>query len=383
MSRILYKSDIEQILIGATFLGAGGGGSLSFGIDMLKKLGEENVDIQVDLLDLDEVADQNLYGTMVAGLGSPVKMIEGSFGPDAVAAFKAFQKAFSAEGKDVKYLYSGELGGFNTFVPMMVAIRSDKDPSKRIQFLDVDGNGRAVPELNTSLNSVRGFPPYPIGLGNNLEEMIIAYAKTDKSAETIARQLCMAYDMKIGFSTWGMNIKELKENAVVGAMTLSQEVGKAIQAAKNKEQSPYAAIQEMVPALDVKCALRGKITDIKTETIEGFDVGTTTIIDEATQKTYLIDFQNENLLIRDDANETYITVPELICIVTTEKNTVGETCTPLTNADTKVGMEVEIVISPAHPFWWNDDKKAYECWIPVLNRVNYSEPMIKYPGKFE
>lgn len=382
MSRILYKSDIEQILIGATLLGAGGGGSLSFGVNMLKKLDEEKVDIQVDMLSLDEVADQNLYGAMVAGLGSPVKMLEGSFGPDAVAAFKAFQKAFSIEGKDVKYLYSGEFGGFNTFVPMMVAIRSAKDPSKRIQFLDVDANGRAVPELNTSLNSMRGFPPYPIGLGNNLEEMIIAYAKTDKSAETIARQLCMAYDMKIGFSTWGMNIKELKENAVAGAMTLCQDVGKAIQAAKNNNKSPYETIQKMVPALEMKRAMRGKIVDIKTKTEEGFDVGSTTIIDDASKKTYIIDFQNENLLIRDEAKETYITVPELICIVTTEKNTVGETCVPLTNADTKVGMEVEIIVSPAHPFWWNADKKAYECWFPVVKRVDYSDPLIKYPGKF-
>ena len=70
-----------------------------------------------------------------------------AFGPDAVHAFKAFQKAFIAEGKEVKYLQSGEMGGFNTFTPMLVAILSDKDPAKRIKMVDVDCNGRAVPEL--------------------------------------------------------------------------------------------------------------------------------------------------------------------------------------------------------------------------------------------
>ena len=382
MSKVLCKPDIEQILIGATFLGAGGGGSLCFGIDMLNQMDGGETDIQLEMLDIAEVDDENLYGTMVAGLGSPKKILESPFGPDAVAAFKAFQKAFAAEGKEVKYLYSGEFGGFNTFVPMMVAIKSDDDPTKRIKLLDVDGNGRAVPELNTSLNSARGFPTYPIGLGNYLEDMIIAYPTSDKSAETIARQLCMAYGMKIGFSTWGMSISELKENAVVGAISLCQGVGKAIQTAQQAGKSPFDSIKEQMPDFEMKRVIRGKITDIKTETKEGFDVGSTTIVDEGAGEMFTIDFQNENLLIRDSAKQVYITVPELICMVTTENNTVGERCLPLTNADTEVGMEVEIVITPAHPYWWKEDKKAYECWVPVLGRVEYDKAMIEYPGKF-
>jgi len=164
MGRILKKKDIVEVLYGATFLGAGGGGSLKFGIDMLEKLDKDGEDIQLELLSIEEI-EKDDYAAMVAGLGSPVRFLEGTpFGPDAVYAFKAFQKAFAAEGKHVKYIYSGEMGGLNTFVPMMVAILSDKDPKKRIKFIDADGNGRAVPELNTSLNSVRGYPPYPIGI---------------------------------------------------------------------------------------------------------------------------------------------------------------------------------------------------------------------------
>ena len=138
MSRTLYKQDILEILYGATFLGAGGGGSLSFGLDMLEKLEKQGETIELELLSLDEL-EKDDYAAMVAGLGSPVAMLEGEFGPDAVNAFKAFQRGFAAEGKTVKYLYPGEMGGFNTFVPMMVAILSDKDPAKRIGFVDTDG----------------------------------------------------------------------------------------------------------------------------------------------------------------------------------------------------------------------------------------------------
>ena len=151
--RKLYEQDIREILYGATLLGAGGGGSLAQGLGMLENLKKSGEIIELDMLDVDEIGD-NEYAAMAAGLGSPVAMLDPEmppFGPDAVYAFRAFQKAFLAEGKECKYLYSGEMGGFNTFVPMLVAILSDKDPAKRIKFLDVDSNGRAVPELNTTL----------------------------------------------------------------------------------------------------------------------------------------------------------------------------------------------------------------------------------------
>ena len=233
--RKLHKQDIVEILYGATLLGAGGGGSLCFGLDMLKKLEKTGEIIELDLLELDEIGDDE-YAAMVAGLGSPVAMLDSKlpmFGPDAVHAFRAFQKAFLAEGKHVKYLYSGEMGGFNTFVPMLVAILSDKDPAKRIKFLDVDSNGRAVPELNTTLNSFYGFPPKPMGLGSYEGNQIAVYPINDHAGEQIARQMCMLYDMRIGFSTWGMNKAEMSKALAIGCVTEAQNIGKAFEAIKS------------------------------------------------------------------------------------------------------------------------------------------------------
>lgn len=49
---------------------------------------------------------------------------------------------------------------------MLVAILSDKDPAKRIKMVDVDCNGRACPELNTTLTAYWNHPPKPMGLGS-------------------------------------------------------------------------------------------------------------------------------------------------------------------------------------------------------------------------
>ena len=50
---------------------------------------------------------------------------------------------------------AGELGGFNTIVPMYVAA------IKGTPFVDGDGNGRAVPELSTGLYPSHNIPPHP------------------------------------------------------------------------------------------------------------------------------------------------------------------------------------------------------------------------------
>lgn len=232
--RKLYEQDIIEILYGATLLGAGGGGSLSQGLGMLEGLKEDGHKIELELLELDEIGDDE-YAAVVCGLGSPVAMLDPDkpkFGPDAVHAFKAFQKAFLVEGKSVKYLQSGEMGGFNTFSPMLVSILSDADPEKRIKMIDVDCNGRAVPELNTTLTSYWNHPPTPMGLGSLYGDEIIVYPTSDHSGEQIARQMCMLYDMRIGFSTWGMNKAEMKAALVPGCVTKAQMIGKAILTAK-------------------------------------------------------------------------------------------------------------------------------------------------------
>lgn len=368
--RKLHKQDIVEILYGATLLGAGGGGSLTQGLAMLDSLEESGENIELELLDLSEIGE-NEYAAMVAGLGSPVAMLDPEmpmFGPDAVHAYRAFQKAFISEGKDCKYLYSGEMGGFNTFVPMLVAILSDKDPAKRIKFLDVDSNGRAVPELNTTLNSFYGHPPTPMGLGSLNGDEIAVYPISDHSGEQIARQMCMLYKMRIGFATWGMNKAEMLEALDVGCVTKAQNIGKAFVAAQNGGAD---LMEELKKAMEVREFCRGVIEKLDIKAEGGFDFGTTVVKGDDGRK-YYIDFKNENLILRDEEGKTCLTAPEGIGLVDLD------TMMPLTNADTKEGMRLLVTMTPAHPNWWDEDHKAYTCWLPELERVGMKGGQVRY-----
>lgn len=368
--RKLYEQDIVEILYGATLLGAGGGGSLKMGLDMLDGLKKAGEKIELDLLDLDEIGDDE-YAAMVAGLGSPVAMLDPNqpmFGPDAVYAFKAFQKAYKVEGKECKYLYSGEMGGFNTFTPMLVALLSDKDPEKRIKFLDVDGNGRAVPELNTTLGVFYGFPPKPMGMGSLHGDEIIVYPVSDKSGEQIARQMCMLYGMRIGFATWGMNKAEMKKALDVGCVTKAQNIGKAFLAAKKNGTD---IMEELKKAMEVREFCRGTIEKLDIRAEGGFDFGTTVVRGDDGKK-YFIDFKNENLILRDEAGNTVMTAPEGIGLVDLDA------VYPLTNADTKEGMRLLVTMTPAHQNWWDESVKTYECWLPELERVGMKGKQVRY-----
>lgn len=368
--RKLYEHDIVEILYGATLLGAGGGGSLAQGLEMLEVLKKEGHKIELDLLDLDEIGDDE-YAAVVAGLGSPVAMLTSDkplFGPDAVYAFKAFQKAFLAEGKEVKYLQSGEMGGFNTFVPMLVAILSDSDPEKRIKMVDVDCNGRAVPELNTTLTSYWNFPPTPMGLGSLYGDEIVVYPINDHSGEQIARAMCMLYDMRIGFATWGMNKAEMQEASVPKCVTKAQQIGKAILSVKN---SGGDIMVELKKAFEVREFCRGTIEKRDTRAEGGFDYGTTIVKGDDDRK-YYIDFKNENLILRNEKGETIMTAPEGIGMIDLDS------LIPLTNADTIEGMRILVTMTPAHEKWWDEERKPYECWLPELNKVGMKGQQVRY-----
>ncbi|MEM2588836.1 MAG: DUF917 family protein, partial [Candidatus Bathyarchaeia archaeon] len=83
-------------------------------------------------------------------------------------------------------------------------------------------------------------------------------------------------------------------------------------------------------------------------------------------KKLFIDFKNENMIAWSGENEPVAMVPDLICLIT--KN--GE---PLTNADTKTGMEVAVIAVPA-PDKWKAHPRGFDIWRHILERIGYTGP---------
>jgi hypothetical protein len=248
-------------------------------------------------------------------------------------------------------------------MPILTAI------NLRMPFVDVDGEGRAVPELNTGLQAIYGIPTSPMVLSNSQGDVMVAYTKDpmdDKAAEKIARQMCMAYDMRIGFSTWVVS-KEQMKNLVPGAISKAAQVGKSILASKKANVDPIQALSKVV---EIRELFRGEVMEVQLVAENGFDFGITTF-KSAEGKRFFIDFKNENLVARDDSGNVLMVVPEIICLLDMDSYE------PLTNAEIKVGMNVSVIASPAAENWWKIPE-GFTCWNKNLELVGYNGGPVRF-----
>lgn len=364
MSRTLNREGIIDIIYGATFYGAGGGGSIANGMDMLNQFKD---DVGFELIPLDEM-EPDAYSAMAAGLGSPLAMKEKGFGPEAITVVKGMIEAAEKEGKKVKYIYSGEQGGFNTMVPLYAAMKLG------MPVLDLDGNGRAVPELNTGLLPINDIPIDPLVLANQAGDIVIGHPKDpldSVACETIARSICMAYGMSVGFSTWMMSKADHEKASAIGHLSMAQKVGAILRDKGTSKDNLSQKLTEI--GVYHKVFTQGTITKIDVKVENGFDFGKTEITGDDGQ-VFRVDFKNENLIIRDINDKALLVVPEIITIVDTD------TMKPLSNADTKEGQKVMLLGVRAPERWW-DNPKGYECWAHILKLIGYSKADVAIPLK--
>jgi len=355
-SRTINREGIIDIIYGATFFGAGGGGSIDNGMDLLNQL---NDDVSFELVPLKDI-ESDAYSVLVGGLGSPLALKEKGFGPEALYVVDGMISAAREAGKNAKYIYSGEQGGFNTMVPLYAAIL------KKMAVLDLDGNGRAVPELNTGLLPINNIPIDPLVMSNQNGDIVIGHPQDpldSVACETIARAISTAFGMSVGFSTWLMGKNDHEKASAIGQLSLSQKVGAILRDPKTNETN----ISQFLNAADVKHKIFGvgEIANIDVKVENGFDFGSTKILCEG-GKQFKITFKNENLIIWDEKDNALLVVPEIITLVDME------TMKPLSNADTKKGQRVMLLGVSAPEKWWSNPR-GYECWSHILKQIGYSK----------
>lgn len=364
MSRILNKEAIENVLYGATFLGSGGGGSLKDGLRLLDGFSDE--EIKLELLDPAGMLE-NTYAASVGGIGAPKAMIESNFGDEAIYAYEGMEKIAFFSGKDIKYVMGGELGGFNTMVPIYVALK------KGIPFIDGDGNGRAVPELSTGLQPIHDVLPFPLVVAGGNGDVVGIFIKDHRdhaSAENHARHISMANNMSAAFCTWLATSEDIINKLAPNTISECEKLGKTIKEARDNALDLEKEINRIRKS---RMICSGEIEDIQLKTESGFDYGTTTIKGSGKNQgeTFIIDVKNENLVIRDGNDNVLLTVPDMICMVNTD------TYEPLTNADIVEGMNVSIFGTFAPENWWKTGQ-GFNNWRHILRKIGYNGEVVKF-----
>lgn len=330
--RYLDEQAIENIAIGAAFLGTGGGGDPYIGkmmaLTAIKKYGP------VKLLSPEEIADDD-YFIPAAMMGAPSVLIE-KF-PKGDEFVRVFEKLGRYLGKEVKGTFPMEAGGVNSMIPIVVAAQLG------LPLIDCDGMGRAFPELQMVTFHLDGISATPMAITDEKGNIGIMETIDNKWTERLARVTTVEMGASSLVSLYPCDGAQIKQSSIKHIVTLSEEIGKVIRETSLDESEK---LQQLLDVTKGYHLFEGKITDVVRETRAGFNFGRVRIngLNNDAESEVIVHFQNENLVAEKNGQPIAIT-PDLICMVDLE------TLMPVTTEALKYGKRVRVMALPADDAW--------------------------------
>lgn len=358
--RKIGLNEVEDIALGASLLGAGGGGDPYYGklmaIGAIKECGP------VELIAPEEVPDDAVI-MPIAMMGAPTVLCEkGTGGSEYQVIYEMVSKYL---GKSVYAVMPMEAGGVNSMLPIAAAARLG------LPMVDCDGMGRAFPELQMVTFTIGGVSATPMVLTDEKGNSVIFNTITNQWTEELARAVTMSCGGSVTVSLYIMDGATMKAFGVKNIVTRSEMLGKAIRTVKNcADLSPEEAFLRASEGYRI---FKGKITDVLRETNGAFNLGRIVLdgIGDDRGKRAEVSFQNENLAVAVNG-EIRATVPDLICLVDTE------TFIPVTTEALKYGKRVMVVGLKCYEMWRTKEGLDLVCpryfgvdtdYIPLEERV--------------
>lgn len=332
MKRQLGAQEIEDIAIGAAVLGSGGGGDPFIGKLMALQAIEEFG--PVELVTPDELADDSLV-VPVAMMGAPTVIVEKLPSGDEIG--RALRALSSYLGREVGCIAPIEAGGLNSMLPLALAARL------RLPVIDVDGMGRAFPELQMVTFHLGGISATPMVLSDEKGNEALLQTADNVWTERLARTLTVQMGGAAMMAIYPMTARQAATYGVKGAVSLAERLGLVVREARGLRQHP---IDALTAAGDGKQLFVGKIVDVLRSTSGGFVRGTVTLdgLGLCQGHRMVMSFQNENLAVSLDG-EVIACVPDLLVALDTENGL------PITTEALRYGLRVTVVGFPCATPW--------------------------------
>ncbi len=329
--------NINDIALGAAVLGSGGGGDPYIGKLIAMAAIEECG--PVTLLSLDEIEDDDLIAP-IAMMGAPTILCEKAISGNEYKVLYEMVSQFY--GKKIKGFMPIEAGGVNSMMPIAACARLN------MPLVDVDGMGRAFPELQMVTFTLGGVNATPMVLTDEKGNTCIFKTITNKWTEELARSVTMSCGGSVSVSLYIVDGATLKKYGIKNILTYSEELGEAIRTIKDTKENETPE-EKFLNATKGYGLFKGKITDTLREVNEvkgAFTFGNVLLegIEEYKGDFCKVSFQNENLVASVN-DEIVASTPDLICLVDLE------TFYPVTTETLKYGKRVFVVSLPCDKLW--------------------------------
>lgn len=330
--RIVDEEALNDITLGSTVLGSGGGGDPYVGMllarDAIRRFGP------VPLVDLEEVPDEaNLV--FIAGIGAPGVLIEKL--PRAAEYERVLQELERFTGTTYDYVCPAEAGGLNAVTPFATAA------ARGLPVIDADGMGRAFPHLEMVTPTLYGGSATPFVLVDEHGNTMFLESATNAWSEAFARAAVLASGANAAMALYPMTGAQAKQRLVRGALTQAQDIGRTIREARAEKTSPVEAVLAKQGGV---LLFTGKVEEVDRRNERGWTIGTAYLsgLDRDAGHAFKIHFQNENLAAERDG-VFVATSPDLIMAMEVDT---GE---PIPAEEIRYGYRVAVIGLPADAHW--------------------------------
>jgi DUF917 family protein len=324
----IEHSDIADLCAGSVFLATGGGGdpyvSQILVQQALKKYGP------VDLVALDSIAD-DAFVVAVGEVGAPTVSLEQlPIGTEVLQAIDEFEDWV---GRKITHLVSFEVGGANSVIPLIAAA------AKKIPLIDGDGMGRALPEAQMMTFAIEGVRPTPAVAIDYAGSAVHFNTPDCLHYERQVRNIAMAMGGMIFTAEHPMTGVEAKRAIVPGTISFALQIGRTLTAKFGNAKQVEAPLRELFERSGygiLKHLYTGKITDISSKVVGGYDVGEALIESVNGELPPLrLSIKNE-FLVAWLGDRVVASVPDLITMVD------HETSSPINSERVHYGQRVTV-----------------------------------------
>lgn len=346
--REIGVDDLEDLALGASILGAGGGGDPWIGRHLAAKVLAERGPVR--LMAPYELPDESLV-IPTAMMGAPTVMLEKvPNGNEPYLALCALQHHL---GRKASATMPIECGGLNLLLPLIAAGLAG------IPLVDADGMGRAFPELQMETFHIYGVSGTPAVLVDERGHTCLIKTRDNFALERIAREVTVRMGGAAYIAEFPMSGRQVKETAIPGTVYLALRLGQVLRHCRTAAEAVEAVAEVTSNSQYGRAVLlfEGKLSALERQNEGPFARGAVSVEGghSCSGRSLRVEFQNEYLVATMNG-VLVATVPDLIVILD------ASTARPIPTDALKVGTQVVVMGIPTPALMRLD--LALQVWGP-------------------
>ena len=298
--------------LGATLLGAGGGGETYLEELQLQQAIENGANIR--LMSVADVPANSLVAAC-GWMGAPtVQKEKYANGNEAESGLEKLEEVL---GRKIDAIFPIEIGGQNGLSPLLLSA------SRGIPVVDCDGMGRAFPEAHMVTFNIYGCSACPAVFTDEKSNCLVLDSANNQEEERLGRQITIAMGGHCHVIDYPMTGRQLKQYSVHSTLSIARGIGHAVRVAGRNRQDIFKALLKYLSSTDyyrhARILFDGKIVDVDSSIQGGFSKGRVILkgLEKKAHHIMEVEFRNENLIARHN-DKVVASVPDIIAIVDRE-----------------------------------------------------------------